>query len=126
MLLIKASWTNANWTFFKLLIFGGKEGIVLFIIKKTYLGDFLDVSSLMLIRIGLPDTDNNSDSDLQLNFNADSDPACIKLQLDIFYMKSLSTVPVPIATNDHSWAQRKLSPLNPLNILLSINGPLLS
>ena len=26
----------------------------------------------------------------------------------------------------HSWAQRKLSPLNPLNILLSINGPLLS
>ena len=74
----------------------------------------------MLIRIGLPDTDNNSDSDLQLNFNADSDPACIKLQLDIFYMKSLSTV--PIATNDHSWAQRKLpvSPLNPLNILLMI------
>ena len=32
-------------------------------------------------------------------------------------------------TNHHSWAQRKLSPLsllNPLNILLSINGPLLS
>ena len=31
--------------------------------------------------------------------------------------------------NKHSWAQRKLStlsPLNPLNILLSINGPLLS
>ena len=29
----------------------------------------------------------------------------------------------------HSWAQRKLSPLcplNPLNILLAINGPLLS
>ena len=26
----------------------------------------------------------------------------------------------------HSWAQRMLSPLNPLNILLSINGPLLS
>ena len=29
----------------------------------------------------------------------------------------------------HSWAQRKLSPLSPLsllNILLSINGPLLS
>ena len=29
-------------------------------------------------------------------------------------------------TNMHSWAQQKLSPLNPLNILLSINGPLLS
>ena len=31
--------------------------------------------------------------------------------------------------NLHSWAQRKLSPLSPLspsNILLSINGPLLS
>ena len=27
---------------------------------------------------------------------------------------------------NHSWAQRKLSPLSPLNILLSINGPLLS
>ena len=26
----------------------------------------------------------------------------------------------------HSWAQRKLSPLNLLNILLTINGPLLS
>ena len=26
----------------------------------------------------------------------------------------------------HSWAQRKLSPLSLLNILLSINGPLLS
>ena len=26
----------------------------------------------------------------------------------------------------HSWAQRKLSPLSPLNILLMINGPLLS
>ena len=26
----------------------------------------------------------------------------------------------------HSWAQRKLSPLSPLNILLTINGPLLS
>ena len=25
----------------------------------------------------------------------------------------------------HSWAQRKLSPLSPLNILLTINGPLL-
>ena len=24
----------------------------------------------------------------------------------------------------HSWAQRKLSPLNPLNILFSINSPL--
>ena len=28
--------------------------------------------------------------------------------------------------NIHSWAQRKLSPLSPLNILLSINGPLIS
>ena len=27
---------------------------------------------------------------------------------------------------EHSWAQQKLSPLSPLNILLSINGPLLS
>ena len=26
----------------------------------------------------------------------------------------------------HSWAQRKLSPLTPLNILLTINCPLLS
>ena len=26
----------------------------------------------------------------------------------------------------HSWAQQKLSPLSPLNILLSINGPLIS
>ena len=26
----------------------------------------------------------------------------------------------------HSWAQQKLSPLNPLNFLLLINGPLLS
>ena len=26
----------------------------------------------------------------------------------------------------HSWAQRKFSPLSPLNMLLSINGPLLS
>ena len=26
----------------------------------------------------------------------------------------------------HSWTQQKLSPLNPLNILSSINGPLLS
>ena len=32
-------------------------------------------------------------------------------------------------TRNHSWAQRKLSPLSPfspLNILLSINGPLIS
>ena len=29
-------------------------------------------------------------------------------------------------TNFHSWAQRKLSLLSPLNILLTINGPLLS
>ena len=28
--------------------------------------------------------------------------------------------------NNHSWAQHKLSSLNPLNILLSINGLLLS
>ena len=28
--------------------------------------------------------------------------------------------------SEHSWAQRKLSLLNPLNILLSIIGPLLS
>ncbi len=28
--------------------------------------------------------------------------------------------------SQHSWAQRKLSPLSPLNILLTINGPLLS
>ena len=29
-------------------------------------------------------------------------------------------------TNFHSWAQRKLSLLSPLNILLTISGPLLS
>ena len=28
-------------------------------------------------------------------------------------------------TQYHSWVQQKLSPLNPLNILLLINGPLL-
>ena len=31
-----------------------------------------------------------------------------------------------IRSNTHSWAQRKLSLLSPLNILLTINGPLLS
>ena len=31
-----------------------------------------------------------------------------------------------VITNNHSWAQQKLSLLSPLNILLTINGPLLS
>ena len=31
-----------------------------------------------------------------------------------------------LVSEKHSWAQRKLSPLSPLNILLTINGPLLS
>ena len=33
---------------------------------------------------------------------------------------------IDILGENHSWAQRKLSLLNPLNILLSINGLLLS
>ena len=44
------------------------------------------------------------------------------LKIQYFLLMTQSSV-------SHSWAQRKLiplSPLNPLNILLTINGPLLS
>ena len=44
--------------------------------------------------------------------------------LHICYYRPLSASPAPCVY--HSWAQRKLSPLCPLNILLSINDPLLS
>ena len=46
------------------------------------------------------------------------------------YWISLFVLPILPGQSDiscfHSWAQRKLSPLSSLNILLSSNGPLLS
>ena len=41
-------------------------------------------------------------------------------------INSLRTLSVKQLMNVHNWAQQKLSPLSPLNILLSINGPLIS
>ena len=52
---------------------------------------------------------------------------CIQLKhvSTIIPFVQLQHVYIHYCTINHSWAQRKLSPLSPVNILLTINGPLL-